>query len=91
MKRTIIITGIVAGIIIIALVVFNKLVSKKDTDTLYTEVKKGPFEIAVTNSGELEAERSIDIKGPEIRKAVKSGSAGRWSGNGRRRNASDEF
>ena len=66
MKRTLIITGIVAGAIIIAMFVFNKLVSKKDTTSIYTEVKKGPFEITVANSGDLEAEKSVDIMGPEI-------------------------
>ena len=45
MKRTLIITGIVAGLIIIAMFVFNKLISKKDTDTIYAEAQKGMFEI----------------------------------------------
>lgn len=66
MKRTLIITGIIAGVIIIAMLVFNKLVSKKDIASSYTEVKRGPFEITVSNSGDLEAEKSVDIKGPEI-------------------------
>jgi multidrug efflux pump subunit AcrA (membrane-fusion protein) len=66
MKKTLIITGIVAVVIIIAMVVFNKLVSKKGTEIVYAEVKRGPFEITVANSGDLEAERSVDIKGPEI-------------------------
>jgi HlyD family secretion protein len=66
MKRTLIITGIIAVVIVIAMVVFNKLVSRKDTASVYTEVKRGPFEITVANSGDLEAEKSVDIKGPEI-------------------------
>jgi hypothetical protein len=66
MKRTLIITGIIAGIIVIAMFVFNKLVSRKDTASVYTEVMRGPFEITVANSGDLEAEKSVDIKGPEI-------------------------
>jgi multidrug efflux pump subunit AcrA (membrane-fusion protein) len=69
MKRTLIITGIVAGLIIIAMVVFNKLVSRKDTATVYTEVMKGQFEITVSNSGDLEAERSVDIMGPVIKQS----------------------
>jgi multidrug efflux pump subunit AcrA (membrane-fusion protein) len=32
----------------------------------YTEAKKGLFEIAVTQAGELVAENSVDIKGPNI-------------------------
>jgi len=64
MKRIFIITGIVVAII--ALIVFNKLTSKKGIFNTYAEVKKGIFEITVTNSGELIAEKSLDIKGPEI-------------------------
>jgi hypothetical protein len=64
MKRIFIITGIVVAIA--ALIVFNKLTSKSDIVNTYAEVKKGIFEITVTNSGELIAEKSLDIKGPEI-------------------------
>lgn len=80
MKRTLIITGIVAGVIVIAMFVFNKLASKKDTASVYTEVRRGPFEITVANSGELEAEKSVDIKGPEIL----SSNLGRQGGGGGR-------
>ena len=66
MKRTIIITGIVVVITIIALIVFNKVTSKKDDDSQFTEVIKGDFEIVVSTTGELVAEKSIDIKGPEF-------------------------
>ena len=66
MKRTLIITGIITAVIVIALVIFNKLVSKKDKVSIYTEVSRGPFEITVANSGELLAEKSLDVKGPEI-------------------------
>jgi HlyD family secretion protein len=76
MKRTLIITGIVAGVIIIAMFIFNKVASKKETASLYTEVKKGPFEITVTNSGELEAEKSVDIMGPQISQTTNEGRGG---------------
>jgi HlyD family secretion protein len=66
MKRTLIITGIIVFIAIIALIVFNKVTSKNDTSKLFTEVKKGRFEITVTTTGELIAEKSVDIKGPEF-------------------------
>ena len=66
MKRTIIVTGIVVVVTIIALVVFNKLTSKKDDENLFAEAIKGDFEIAIITSGELIAENSIDIKAPEI-------------------------
>jgi HlyD family secretion protein len=64
MKRAFIIIGIV--IAIIGLIVFNKLISKNKIVNSYAEVKKGTFEITVINSGELLAEKSLDIKGPEI-------------------------
>jgi HlyD family secretion protein len=66
MKRTLIITGIIVFIAIIALIVFNKVTSKNDTSKFFTEVKKGRFEITVTTTGELMAEKSVDIKGPEF-------------------------
>jgi HlyD family secretion protein len=64
MKRILVIGGVIMAII--ALIVFNKMTSKRGRINSFTEVKKGIFEISVTNSGELIAEKSIDIKGPEI-------------------------
>jgi HlyD family secretion protein len=64
MKRFLIIAGVVAAIA--ALIVFNKMTSKNVVSNIYTEAKKGTFEITVTNSGELIAERSLDIRGPEM-------------------------
>jgi multidrug efflux pump subunit AcrA (membrane-fusion protein) len=65
MKRTIIITSIIVVVAIIAMIVINKLGEKDDLSVLYTEVQKGDFEIVVTTTGELQAEVSLDIKGPE--------------------------
>src|SRR5512137_2383096 len=66
MKRTLIISGIVVTLAIIALVVFNRMTSKKSTEYQFAEVKKGLFEITVTAAGELIPEKSIDIKGPDF-------------------------
>jgi HlyD family secretion protein len=66
MKKTFIITGIIVAATFTLLFVFNRLASKTDTSGLFTEVNKGEFEIAVTEAGELIAERSVDIKGPEF-------------------------
>ncbi|MDP4223920.1 MAG: efflux RND transporter periplasmic adaptor subunit [Bacteroidota bacterium] len=66
MKRTFIITITVVTVSVIALFVFNKLTSKKNSENLFAEVVQGDFEIAITASGELEAENSVDIKAPEI-------------------------
>jgi HlyD family secretion protein len=66
MKRTIIITGSVAVLAIIILVIFNKATSKKDITNLFVEAKQGQFDIIVTTTGELQAENSTDIRGPEF-------------------------
>ncbi len=66
MKRTIIITAIVAVVAIIILIVIGKMTSRKDIANLYTEVKRGQFDIVVTTTGELEAENSTDILGPQM-------------------------
>lgn len=66
MKKTIYITAAVVVFTLIALVVFNKVVSKKGTANQFTEALSGTFEITVTNTGELIAEKSTEIKGPEI-------------------------
>ena len=64
MKKILIIGGVVLAVI--ALIVFNKMTSRKLNNNSFVEVKNGVFEITVVNSGELIAENSIDIKGPEI-------------------------
>jgi len=64
MKKTLIITGIIAAVAIIALIVINKVTSGKDISNLYAEAKRGQFDIVVTTTGELQAEQSIDIVGP---------------------------
>jgi Barrel-sandwich domain of CusB or HlyD membrane-fusion len=66
MKRTLIITGIIAAVAIIILIIFNKATSKKDVSNLYVEAKRGQFDIIVTTTGELQAENSTDIRGPEF-------------------------
>jgi HlyD family secretion protein len=73
MKRTfiMIITSIICAII--ALIIFNKIPLKKKVFNTYSEVEKGTFEITVTNSGELIAEKSIDIYGPEIGQSTSQG------------------
>jgi len=66
MKKTIIITVIVAAVVIIALIVIGRITNKEDLSVLFTEVKHGDFEIVVTVTGELQAENSTEIRGPEM-------------------------
>ena len=90
MKRTLIITGIVAAVFVIGLIVFNKLVSKKNKVSTYVEVSKGLFEVTVSNSGTLLAEKSLDIKGPEIARTSDQGGGGDRGGDrGGRMRAAD--
>lgn len=65
MKKTLIISAVVVGVVIIALIVFNSLTKKDDKSLLFVEVKQGLFEIVVTTTGELQAESSTEIKGPD--------------------------
>jgi HlyD family secretion protein len=66
MKRTFIITTIVLLVSIVSLAVFNKLASKKRDSVNLTQVAQGKFEITVSATGELMAEKSMDILVPEI-------------------------
>ena len=66
MKKTIIITSAVAVLAIIAIIVFNKISSKKEIANLFADAKKGQFDIIVTTTGELQAENSTDIAGPQL-------------------------
>ena len=76
MKKTIIITGIVVAVTILALFIFNKVFTREDTSSIFTEVYKGKFEIAVTSTGELLAEHSVDIIAPDVgrRRGIRSRS-----------------
>jgi HlyD family secretion protein len=81
MKKVLITVGIIVAIT--ALIAFNRMSSKNKVVNTYTEVKKGLFEITVTNSGELLAEKSIDIRGPEMgqQNDQQRGSGGGMSGS----------
>jgi HlyD family secretion protein len=70
-KFIMIITSIICAII--ALIIFNKTPLKKKVFSTYSEVEKGIFQITVKNSGELIAENSIDINGPEIGQSTSQG------------------
>jgi len=79
-KRILIISGVV--IAVAALVAFNRITSKKNVVSTFTEVKNGAFEITVSNTGELIAERSVDVKGPEIGQSNQQQGGGNRGGGG---------
>jgi HlyD family secretion protein len=66
MKKTVIITGIIAVVITVALIVIGRFTKKEDMSVLFADVKQGDFEIVVTVTGELQAENSTEIRGPEM-------------------------
>lgn len=65
MKKGIIVTAGIFGALML-LFVFNKVTSKDSTEDLFAEVQAGEFEISISNSGELVAEKSVDINGPDF-------------------------
>lgn len=66
MKRTIIITAIIAVSAVLALIVLNIISATRKHSYFFTEVKEGKFEIALSATGELMAEKSVDILAPSI-------------------------
>jgi HlyD family secretion protein len=67
MKKTIIITIIIVVIASVSLGVYVRLTSVRSAEKLNTAVAiKGSLEISVSGEGELIAEKSVDIMGPNI-------------------------
>ena len=83
MKKVLTFGGILVAII--ALVLFNRMTSRKNIVYNFGEAKKGTFEISVSTSGELMAEHSIDIMGPDLAQSTGQGGpqqGGRGPGMG---------
>ena len=66
MKRTGIITLIVLVAALIALFAFDKITGREKETVETIEVSSGTFEVVFVSTGELMAEKSIDIMAPEI-------------------------
>lgn len=66
MKKTLINTGIVVLTASIALYLFVRLTSKNSNEGIIAEAKQGYFEVTVNGIGELMAEKSYDIRGPNV-------------------------
>lgn len=64
MKRNIIITSIVIGVVILAIVIYSAAGKKDTVAQLEVAALKGKFEVLVTTTGELQAERSEMIMAP---------------------------
>jgi hypothetical protein len=66
MRKNLLIAGTVVLITILALIVFNKITSRARDSLQFAQVKQGKFEVSVVGTGELIAERSVDILAPEV-------------------------
>jgi HlyD family secretion protein len=66
MKKSIIIISVLVVVAIIVAIIIGKVSTKKNMLNLYVEAKKGDFSIVVTTTGELQAEKSTDITGPDF-------------------------
>ncbi len=64
LKRVAITAGVV--LTIVALIAFNKIASNRGKVAVFAEARKDIFEISISNSGELFAERSVEIMGPQM-------------------------
>jgi len=74
MKRTLIYTGIGIVAALLFLFIFNKATTKSNKVSEFAEAMQGEFEISLSATGELLAEKSVDIMGPsfEGRRDVRS-------------------
>ena len=68
-KKSIIVVGIAVAAAIIILIIFSRATSRKDNTNLYTVSKRGQFDVVVTTTGELQAENSVEINGPNFSQA----------------------
>lgn len=66
MKKKLIVTMIVLTATFAGLFVFNKLTSRKNEKSLFARASRGDFEVAISGSGELLPENSVDILAPEV-------------------------
>ncbi len=62
-KKGIIWGGALLVLLVIVWIAFGRA-DKKTTESIFYEVKQGDFEITVNTTGELQAENSMDIRGP---------------------------
>jgi len=59
----------VITVAIIVFIIIGRVAKTKDISNLYAETKTGEFDILVTTTGELQAENSEDISGPDFRQS----------------------
>jgi HlyD family secretion protein len=65
MKRSVIITSVVIGAMVLGIIIYALAGEKDNIAMLEVPVTRGNFEVLVTVTGELQAERSEQITGPQ--------------------------
>jgi HlyD family secretion protein len=82
MKRTFVIGGIILAFGV--LFAFVGFFAKKEKDVLdkFAKVKRGLFEVTITGAGELIAEKSVDVTGPDLGQYEGNGGGGSQSRSG---------
>jgi hypothetical protein len=74
-KRSIIIISVIVAAFL-GLMIFSRKSSARQETEYFSEVKRGPFEISVSSTGELIAEKSLDIAGPDLMKLMMNAGGG---------------
>ena len=64
MKKKVLIPIVVIALIIIALIIYSASTSSEKALSIFSRVQQGNFEVLVTVTGELRAQRSIEIRAP---------------------------
>ncbi|MGF1585246.1 MAG: efflux RND transporter periplasmic adaptor subunit [Bacteroidales bacterium] len=64
MKRSVIITSVIIGGLVLGIIIYALAGEKENVAMLEVPVQSGKFEVLVTITGELQAERSEQIMGP---------------------------
>jgi len=64
MKRKILISIIVVALLVLALIIYSATSSSEKALSIFSEVEEGKFEVIVAITGELRAQRSIEIRAP---------------------------
>lgn len=64
MKKRVLIPILVIAAFIVAIIVYSAATEKETSLKLTTQVQRGDFEILVAVTGELQAESSVEIRGP---------------------------
>ncbi len=64
MKKKILIPIIIIALIIVALIIYSASTSSEKALSIFSKVEQGKFEVIVTVTGELRAQRSTEIRAP---------------------------